>query len=281
MTPSSSLAKSTLTEPQEIIVWQHTVNGPTEIIKDALQRALEITRPEYGAYRIITSAEMEQGRALNTLSKQARGKLDVAHFATTTEREKKAIAIRIPLIQGSLGYRICLIKKHNQSTFSEITNKHDFIEKNISIGQHKDWPDTKILRSNGLHVKTTYKYSLLFQQLDKQRFNCFSRGINEISYEHEQHTEINATIEESLLIHYPFPLFFFVNANRPEVAKRLTLGLTRLQSNGTLLQLFEYYYKDRLAALHLEARTIIELENPTLSEKSLKALQLNTSPLLK
>lgn len=280
LAPSLSSAQETLTDSQEIIVWQHTVNGPTEIIMDTLQRAFEITRPEFGNYKIMTSIAMEQGRALAELSKRSEGELDIGHFATTAEREKKAIAIRIPLIQGMLGYRICLIKENNQAKFSGITNKQSFIEKEISIGQHQDWPDTTILRSNGMHVRTTHKYSLLFQQLDKQRFDCFSRGVNEISYEHAQHTEVNTTIEDSLLLHYPFPLFFFVNANRPILAQRLTLGLTRLQDDGTLKALFEHYYKDRLATLHLAERTLIKLENPTLSEKSLKALTLHIEPLL-
>lgn len=278
--PSLSIAQEVDSDPHEIIVWQRTVNGPTEIIIDTLQQALNITRPEYGDYHIMTSADMEQGRALNKLSKLSQGELDIAHFATTTEREKKAIAIRIPLIQGALGYRICLIKKNNQEKFTAIHNKQNLIDKNITIGQHQDWPDTKILRTNGLTVRTTHKYSLLFQQLDKQRFDCFSRGINEITYEHSQHTEVNTAIEENLLIHYPYPLFFFVNANRPMLAKRLTLGLTRLQKNGTLAQLFAHYYEHRLSNLHLKERTIIHLENPTLSGLSLKALQLNVSPFL-
>lgn len=279
--PSLCNAQEVLSGPKEIVVWQRTVNGSTQIISDTLQRALNITRSEFGDYRIVTSAAMEQGRALKSLSKQSSGKLDIAHFPTTTEREKKAIAIRVPLIQGALGYRICFIKKSNQKKFTNINNKHDFINSRISIGQHKDWPDTNILRSNGLSVKTTYKYALLFKQLDKQRFDCFARGINEINDEFSQHTEVSMAIEQSLLLHYPYPLFFFVNADRPDLAERLTLGLTRLQKDGTLQQLFEQYYEDRLSALNISKRVIIDLENPTLSEKSYNALQSHaSSPLL-
>ena len=35
----------------KITVWEHAVNDPTEIIMDLLQRALEISKTEYGDYQ--------------------------------------------------------------------------------------------------------------------------------------------------------------------------------------------------------------------------------------
>ena len=273
---SSSYAQNEFIAPlpsEKITIWQHTVNSPSGIIMDTLIQALDITRPEYGNYDIVTSMPMEQGRAVKSLSNKYKGKLDIAHFPTSIEREKGAIAIQIPLIDGLLGYRVCLIKENQQYKFSNINNKQDLIDQGITIGQHQDWPDSKILRSNGLQVKTSHKYDLLFQQLKKQRFDCFLRGINEINDEYSQHAGARFAIENSLLIHYPYLMYFFVNESRPDLAQRLTLGLTRLQENGTLTRLLDHYYKDRLAKLHLHDRKIIYLDNSILPINSLQKLK--------
>ncbi|WP_022941627.1 transporter substrate-binding domain-containing protein [Psychromonas hadalis] len=257
----------------KITVWDHTVNDPTEIIMDTLLRALEITKPEYGDYQLITSIEMEQGRALRELSTRENSHLDLAHFAPTREREEQAIVVRIPLIQGLLGYRICLIKQGEQYKFSQITNKQQWLASDLSIGQHKNWPDTLVLQNNGLNVKTTYKYELLFQQLVKNRFDCFARGANEINYEQRNHRNLNLEIEKTIILHYPFPMFFFVNKNNPSLAKRLELGLSRLMEDGTSAQLFEHYYRTQIEDLNLKNRHIIELNNPTLSKKTIQAMR--------
>lgn len=261
----------------KIKVWEHTVNDPTEIIMDTLQRALEITKPEYGGYQLITSVKMEQGRALRELSKLNGSHLDLAHFAPTREREKHAIAIRVPLIQGLLGYRLCLINQGEQERFSNIINKEQWLGSNLSIGQHQNWPDTLILKDNGLAVKTSYKYELLFQQLAKHRFDCFARGANEIVYEQHKHKQLGLEIEKEILLYYPFPLFFFVNRNNPNLAKRLELGLSRLIADGTSERLFEFYYQIQIEDLNLSNRHIIELHNPTLSYQTIQATQQSKS----
>ncbi|WP_157822469.1 transporter substrate-binding domain-containing protein [Psychromonas sp. Urea-02u-13] len=255
----------------KITVWEHTVNDPTEIIMETLQQALDITKPEYGDYQLITSIKMKQGRALRELSKIDFSHLDLAHFTPTREREKQAIAVRIPLIQGLLGYRVCLINQGEQYRFANITNKNQWLASNLSIGQHQNWPDTLVLKDNGLAVKTSYKYELLFQQLAKQRFDCFARGANEIVYEQHTHQDLDLVIEKEIVLHYPFPLFFFVNKNNPNLAKRLLLGLSKLRDNGTSEALFEYYYQTQIEDLNLENRHIIELQNPTLSYQTIQA----------
>ncbi|WP_025565228.1 transporter substrate-binding domain-containing protein [Psychromonas sp. SP041] len=264
--------------PKKIIVWQHTIDNPTKVIMQILNQALDITKEEYGDYEIVSSIPMEQRRAISKLSKKHKGELDIAHFASSESREKSAIAVRIPLLEGLLGYRVCLIRKNHQYKFFNINNMQDFIDKNITIGQQQDWLDTKILKNNGLNVQTSYKYSLLFRQLEKQRFDCFLRGINEIGDELELQKNSNLVVENNLLFHYPFPLFFFVNGDRPDLAERLTVGLTSLQEKGVLTQLLEDYFKDKLEALHLNTRKVFHLENSFISEQSLHSI--NTIPWL-
>lgn len=256
-----------------IRVWKNTVKnvGMTQIL---LELALDITKPEYGEYQLISSAEMEQDRALLEL-KNAR--LDVAHFVATAQREKNTLPIRVPLMQGILGYRLCLIKDNNQQKFVGINNKQQWIASNITIGQHHNWPDTQILKTNGINVQTTYKHKLLFKQLAKERFDCFARGISEINDEQLAHRSLGLVIKKNIIIHYPLPQFFFVNAKNPLLAERLKLGLSRLQKTGKTKKLFDYYFQKLLTTFELQKRTFIELNNPLLSAETTKAIQTTST----
>ncbi|MGJ8580676.1 MAG: hypothetical protein ACSHWR_00020 [Psychromonas sp.] len=255
-----------------ITVWQHTIDHPDSIFISILTKSLDITRSEYGDYTIVPSQVMEQGRAIKRLAIKYEGVLDVAHFASSVEREKGGIAVKVPLINGLLGYRVCLINKGDQYKFSNIHDKQAFIDKDLTIGQHQDWPDTRILKSNGLNVRTSYKYALLFQQLKKQRFDCYLRGINEITDEYEKYRHLNFEIEKRLLFHYPFPIFFFVHESDPELAQRLTLGLTKLKESGELTQLVKEYHKAQIDNLELHKRKLIPIENSILPKDSMQTL---------
>lgn len=49
-----------------------------------------------------------------------------------------------------------------------------------------------------------------------------------------------------------------------------------LIKNGQFDKVFQYYYADTLKILRLSERTIIDLSNPTLSQKTSNALQAPT-----
>ena len=253
----------------KITTWKNTVQAQG-LIMETLRAALIITQPEYGDYQISSSIDMPQNRAIRELEN---GRLDLAHLVATKERENRAIAVKIPLMQNILGYRLCLITEDNQGKFNNINSKQQWIDKGITIGQHHNWPDTNILKANGIDVKTTYKTNLLFQQLAKKRFDCFARGINEISYEQRTHSSLNLVIEKQLLIYYPLPQFFFVSPKKPLLAERLTLGLTKLKEKGTLKQIFDFYYQDLWQDLNVKNRIFINLHNPTLSPETIELLK--------
>jgi hypothetical protein len=273
-----SLIYCSLTYAQvtKIIVWDSLYNNPDRMVMDYLDRALQITKPEYGDYQLIASAKMEQGRSVLEMAKQEKSKLDIATYAPTIEREKLAIPIRIPILSGLMGYRLCLIKEDKQALFDGIENKQQLINKNITIGQHQDWPDTIILRANNIVVQTTHKKKLLFQQLARERFDCFSRGASEIYAEYLQYKTQGIAIEKKLLIYYPLPLFFFVNKSRPLLAQRLQLGLERLIASGEFDAIFERVYSPIISNLKLTERTVIDLYNPTLSEETIQAIEAST-----
>lgn len=257
----------------KIIVWESLYNNPTPILMNYLDRALAVTKEEYGDYELLESAPMEQGRSLVEISKLKNSHLDIASYGSTKEREEIAIPIRIPILSGLMGYRLCLIKEEQQDLFNNVENKQQLIEKNLSIGQHQDWPDTAILQANGIRVQTTHKKQLLFQQLVRGRFNCFSRGTSEIYAEYLQYKDQGVAIEDSLMIYYPLPLFFFVNKSRPLLAERLQLGLQKLIQSGEFDEIFERGFAPIIKELKLNQRNVIDLYNPTLSQLTIKAMK--------
>ncbi|WP_051090330.1 transporter substrate-binding domain-containing protein [Psychromonas ossibalaenae] len=144
------------------------------------------------------------------------------------------------------------------------------------IGQHQDWPDTAIMEANGLTVWKGKKYDLLFNQLAAGRFDCFSRGANEIVQEHYAHSYKGLEIEKKLIIYYPLPLYYFVNKANPELAVRLEKGLNLLRANGEYEAIFKAKFSQTLKTLTIRGRTIIKLQNPLLTEPTKAQMHKDT-----
>ena len=255
---------------QSIVVWDQLLTHPNSMVPELLKRALQVTQNEYGKYQLIPSEGMEQGRVIKQL--QAK-RIDIAVFAPNEKREQLAIPIRIPVTGSLLSYRICLVKPESQEAFSKLYTLDDLIASNLKIGQHQNWPDTEIMEANGLKLWKANKYSLLFDLLIAGRFDCFSRGANEVVQEFYAHSYKGLVIEKSLIIYYPLPLYYFVNRNKPKLAERITKGLKILQKNGEYEALFSTNFGESLQYLNMHDRNIIELENPLLSEQTKVKMQ--------
>ncbi len=167
-----------------------------------------------------------------------------------------------------MGYRVFLIRIDEQDYFSNIKTSDDL--KKIVAGQGINWPDTEILIANNLTVIDALG-ELLYKMLLLGRFDYFPRGISEISKEASEHT--NLIIEQSIMLYYTAPFFFFVNKDNSELAHRLEIGLTRAINNGKFDVLFQQSrgLSEIMIALNIKNRNIIKLKNPLLS-KNTKAL---------
>ena len=247
---------------EEIVVWDRLADNP--VAYKILELALDKTADSYGAYHLVASTKMEQGRAVVQL--KANRAIDIASFAPNKAREESLLPIRIPVTQGLLGYRVCLIKKGTQKKFNGIKTLNNFKGKGLTIGQGKGWPDTEVLEANGLTVIKSAKYKTLFNMLERQRFDCFSRSISEVKPELEQYSEL--ALEESLLFVYRLPTFFFVSQSNTELAKRVEKGLQLAYQDGSISNLIHANYKTLFKALNISQRTLIDLENPFLSDKT-------------
>lgn len=241
--------------------------GSHNYFSELLTLSLKKTEAEYG----VTSLEeiqqhLVQQRALQQLHKQ--GVIDVYWTVTSRQRENDAIVVRIPLLKGIMGYRVALIRADRVEDFSRIDS--DLKLKELIAGQGHDWPDFEILSDNGFEVLGTSVYDSLINLLYKGRIDYYPRAINETMAEYVFFDNPELAIEPRFVLHYPSYIFFFVSKDKPELAKRIELGLNRAIEDGSFDKIFfDYINLDEIKAeLNLNNRKLIKLKNPLLPEKT-------------
>jgi hypothetical protein len=232
---------------------------------DLLESALRETTPKWGDYVLKPSTKpMNAGRAEVMLT--ASNDISVMARTTSIQREQALRPIRIPLDKGLTGYRLFLIKSDTQPRASAVRTLDQL--QALSIGQVATWVDTDILRTAGFNVVTSPSYDGLLPMLDSNRFDMFSRGVNEISREYEagKNQYPNLAIESKILLYYPLPRYYFF-ANTPQgerLAQRVEEGLQLLIKNGQFERRYQAHKKSILAGLSLAGRRVFKLSNSQL-----------------
>ena len=253
--PLSSQAQAAPARLQVVYSQQDSVNTyPIKVLRLALQESgvrFEMRPSDIG---------MSQGRALQQLA--AGTNVNVVWSMTTTERERDLLPIRIPIDKGLLGWRVFLISKERAAEFARIKTLDDL--RGLQAGQGHDWPDTDILRANGLTVQTGTTYDGLFKMLAARRFDYFPRSLIEVWDEHKAFGGQTLAIEKTLIVHYPTAFYFFVNKKDKKLAQTIERGLNQAIANGHFEQLFQETYGDMLARGQLAGRTRLSLRNPLL-----------------
>jgi len=202
--------------------------------------------------------DMQQSRAVQQLAKNKY--IDIVWTVTSKHREQLLRPIRIPLIKGLLGNRVFIIRAADKHKFAAVRTIEDL--KMYIAGQGHDWPDTKILQANDIKVVTTSTYDGLFNMLHAQRFDFFPRGVNEAWDELAVHESPGLMVEQTLLLRYPSPVYFFVNKDNSTLAEKIEKGLLCAIADGSFDRLFDSYHKKNLKQANLRNRTILLLRNP-------------------
>ncbi len=231
---------------------------------DLLRLALKKTEPEYGPYRLEpVHMKVPQGRLLRMLS--AGESVDVLWSMTSRSRETHLRPVRIPLGRGLIGYRLLIIRAEDREAFAAIESLEQLSEK--VAGQGSDWPDTTVLRHNGLTV-TTSSYESLFTMLRHGRIDYIPRALNEPWAEVALRPELDLIVEPHLMLHYPAANYFFVDRENRALAERLTRGLELALADGSFEQLFFKHpsHKVMFSRSQYEQRKLLRLENPLLPD---------------
>jgi hypothetical protein len=238
---------------------QESANGyPEQVLRLALQ--------ESGiAYTLEpSSTPMPQGRALRQLAKG--DDVTVVWTMTSKDRERELYPIRIPIDKGLLGWRLFLINPQQAAQFAKVKTLTGL--RTLQAGQGHDWPDTEILRRNGLPVQTSTTYNSLFTMLQAERFDYFPRSVIEIWDEAKAYAPQGFVIEKSLILYYPTAFYFFVNKDNKVLGKAIERGLNAAIRNGKFEALFQQTYGDVLQRAGAHARTRLQLKNPLLPRET-------------
>ncbi|WP_328189151.1 hypothetical protein [Marinobacter sp. OP 3.4] len=254
------------TDPTVYRLWYRNYDSPAVLA--VLRLAFDKT-PEYGPYRILRSPEMVQGRALVELQEPDERLVNIANVATSPDREDNLYAIPLPIDGGLLGLRVCVVRQDSLPRFREVEDLDDLVEKGISVGQGTHWPDSEILKANGVRVITNTRFETLFTMLQRERFDCFARGVSEVLFDLERVNDGRLVIEPNLLLAYPMPSYFFVGPGDHDTAQRIQLGLERAISDGSFALHLATYYGRAVESLNLGQRKLLVLKNPLLSDDSI------------
>ena len=227
-----------------------------------LRLALDKTVDEYGEYELVFHELVaEQSRSVRLLDG---GELDLYWSMTSREREEAMLPIRIPMQKGLLGYRVFIIKPHMAEAFSRVRSMEGLSA--FLAGQGHDWPDREILDFNGLRVVPATTYPGCFRMLLSDRFDYFPRGVVEPWSEVAQYPAGDLVVEETLMLRYPAPIYFFVSRSNAALARRMEKGLRAALADGSFDDLFynHPYHREAFEKARVKERRVFDLVNPLL-----------------
>ena len=252
-------AKTTLVYPN----LTHNDKNTSQYTIKLLALALKYSGSSY-ELKENTRSPMVQSRSLRELKQNK--VVDIVWSMTSKKREEELLPIRIPIYKGLIGYRLLLINKQDKNKFTHITSKKKF--QKFVAGQGHDWPDTTILKSNGIEVMTGTSYQGLFKMLQRHRFDYFPRSITEIWDEYEMYKSSGLIIEPTILIQYKTASYFFVNKQNKKLAQDLEKGLKIIIKKGLFDKLFYQYYNKFIKNSDIKHRKVFRLKNPQLSKET-------------
>jgi hypothetical protein len=204
-----------------------------------LELALIKTLDTHGPFQISSYPhQLTNSRFLAELERN--GVINLMWTMTDQTRETKLVPIKISLLKELNSYRIFLIR----------------------AGQGTSWPDTEILKNNQLPLVTSAHYELLFDMLKARRFDYFPRGLYEIWDEYLLHKDQHVAIEQTLMLYYHAPIYFFTNKENPLLAERIETGLNIAIADGSFDELFYSYkgFKKGEEEINNQSRRLFELQ---------------------
>ncbi len=240
-----------LHDPDRVPAWHYL----TDVLKLAIERSGM-------RYELIESRRpMVQGRVMRELA-EGLGDPDLAWSMTSVEREAQLLPIRVPVDRGLIGFRLAFVRGSDTQRWRDARSLAD-IAHDVA-GQGHDWPDTEILRANGLQVQTSSRYETLFEMLRLGRIDYFPRSVIEIDDEAATPMARDLAIEPHLLLRYPAASYLFVRPNRPRLAVDLERGLEAAVADGSFQRLFQQHHGGLIARHRLTQRRVLQMSNPLL-----------------
>lgn len=228
-------------------------------LQSVLKLAIERSGSDYEL--VESSIPMTQARVVRELA-DATGRIEVAWTMTSAEREAQMLPVRVPLDRGLIGWRIAFVRQADTDRWREL-QRLDELAKYVA-GQGQDWPDTEILRANGLPVQAVTRYEALYDMLRRKRIDYFPRAVFELDDELATPMARDLAIEPHVLLRYPAASYLFVRRDRSALAADLQRGLELAVADGSLPRLFQQRFGDLIRRHRLARRRQLLLQNPLL-----------------
>jgi hypothetical protein len=257
----ASIACACASTASPIVIRQSNI---TDIVNEdyyfyrLLELALRKTDAQWGSVQIKQLPYRPEDKRLRSALMQ--GSVDVLWSPTSVDFERQMLPVRISLLKELNNYRLLLIRKNEQPVFSVIHSIDDL--RKLKGGMGSQWTDTNIMEYNRLPLVKAVGYGKLFRMLAAKRFDYFSRGLYQIQSEVNFYPELELQIEQELILSYPNEVYFFVNKNNPDLARRLETGLKIAQRDGSFDQLFNSIprYQWGMKLLKEHQRRVITLQ---------------------
>ena len=250
--------------------WQITYPRPVDTassIEDYPIQLLALALDQTGVnYELNPSDKvLPKGKALSRL--QDNREINIVWGMTNQQREKDLLPIRIPIFKGLIGWRLLLVRNDMAERFTHIQTLEHLIK--LTPLQGRDWPDTKILQSNGFDVLTERTQGALMKMLGNAQGDFFPRSIIEVWDELAANKKrYNLQIQPSLGVRYPAAIYFFVNKKSMPLANIIESGLEKAILVGKFDALFKANYQAYIQKAQLKNRTFYQLENAFLPKET-------------
>tara|TARA_R110000868_G_scaffold26264_3_gene101412 strand:- start:3024 stop:3836 length:813 start_codon:yes stop_codon:yes gene_type:complete len=222
-----------------------------------LKHVLKQSEAKYGEVELVALAvTMSRARKFASLDSDV---MDVLWTSTSTELEKQALAVKIPLVKGMFGYRALMIRTQDQARFSAITSLTELAK--LTAIQGQDWAEVEKMRRAGLTVATMEWNPKMYKLVSEGKVDYYPRSIIDIHDEVANTDTDNLAIEQSLLLSYHNNAYFFVAKNNTKLAERLEYGLLKSMEDGSFEHYFNTYGNNAAALKFLDgSRRVFNLD---------------------
>jgi hypothetical protein len=233
-----------------------------------LTEILRHTEAKYGPYRVeYAPSYMYRDRLLTELKRGT--VVNVTAKATRPDWEDSdLITVRIPVDKGITEYRIFLIRAGDQEKFSQITDVEDL--KRLTLGVGHAWSTRQVFQALNFKYEAAADWEGLYKMLVAGRFDYFPRALSEVFVEYDDRKANfpDMAIENSLMLYFPLPKYFFVSPQAPRLAARIEEGFKAMIKDGSFDKLFLKYHQPLIDRANFCSRRILRVSNPLLSDKT-------------
>lgn len=235
--------------------------------RKVLEEVLAATEDDMGGWEISETLDEYPGAAEAGVFSEKGHDLFVTIAGNQNFGEHDMIVVPHLLTKNLLGYRVPIIREEDAAIFAKIEREEELQALNHGIPE--TWSDAVIFRHNGYSVAEEGDFDDIFERLSAGRFDYSAYGLNEVLgvFENRASKQPGLTIDENVLVFYPFPLVFYVNPRRTELARRIETGMQRIIASGRLEEVFDAHYGDIVEELRLSERTLFVLDNPLLPDE--------------